>query len=153
MKTSPPGRIILTVTALAVGISIIVALLLARDDVRSYEPGTPEATAQAFIQAMFDEDVEAARNFLSAELQRECRGDDLNLWWVRNADSARFDSVDISDDTADIEVSLITTEYEPGFFPFSDHDYSSETEIELERHDGTWVITNATWPLSGCTWR
>ncbi len=118
-----------------------------------YLQNLPEATAQAYIQALFDEDSETAHGYLSTDLQAECEPGDLEPWWVRNADSASFDEVHNDGSHAEIELRLLSNEYDLGIFPFDSYDYSRETELELDRVDGEWVITDATWPLAGCTWR
>lgn len=142
---------------IGIGIVVLIALLitvaLARGDVRTYEPGTPEATAQAFIQALFDEDTETAHSYLSPGLQVRCEPEDFDTWWVNSADSASFDETRVDGDHAEIEVRLMSNDYEFGILPFDNYDYSRETELELGLLNGEWVITNATWPLAGCTWR
>jgi hypothetical protein len=148
-----PGRSILIGIGIFVALALIVALALARSNVRSYEPGTPEATAQAFIQALLDEDPETAHGFLAADLKKVCEPRDLNLWWVPHADRAVFDEVRADATHAEIEISLLSNDYEFGIFPFDNYDYSRETELELDRFDGEWLVTDATWPLAGCTWR
>ena len=151
--TATPGKPILIGIGVFVVLALLVAVALARSDVRSYAPGTPEATAQAYIQALFDEDSETAHGYLSTDLQAECEPGDLEPWWVRNADSASFDEVHNDGTHAEIELRLLSNEYDLGNFPFDSYDYSRETELELDRVDGEWVITDATWPLAGCTWR
>ncbi len=151
--SSQPGKTILIAIGVVVATAILIALAMAGGDVREYEEGTPERVAQAFIQALFDEDVDTARTYLAAELQDQCAPHDLDLWWVHDADSARFEEVVVDGDHADIEVVLISTDYEPVILPFDNYDYSADTELELERRSGTWEITHATWPLAGCTWR
>lgn len=146
-----------TPVLIGIGIFVVLALLvtiaLAGRNVRSYDPGTPESVAQAYIQALFDEDPEAAYGYLSTDLQDRCKPHDLDTWWARQAESASFDEVRINGDHADIELRLLSTEFDMGIFPFDNYDYSLETELELDRLGGEWVITNATWPLAGCIWR
>lgn len=148
-----PGTPWLIGVGVFVVLAIIVTLALAGSRLRSYEEGTPEATAQAFIQALFDEDPEAAHVYLSADLQERCDPDDIDLWWVQSSDSASFEDVKINGDHADIELRLQARQYDLGLFPFDFYDWDRETELELDRIDDEWVITNATWPLAGCIWR
>ena len=153
-EASPkPGTPILIGISIVVLIALLVTVALARGDVRTYEPGTPEATAQAFIQALFDEDPETAHSYLSPGLQVKCAPGDFDTWWVNSADSASFDETRVDGEHAEIEVQLVSNDYELGIFPFDNYDYSRETELELDLLNGEWVITNATWPLASCTWR
>jgi len=151
--SSKPGTPILLGIGILVLLALLVALAVAGSNVRTYEAGTPEAAAQAYIQALFDGDTHAGHGYLSEDLQRECEPWDLELWWVRHSDSASFDEVRIDGDHAAIELRLVSSDYEVGVFPFDNYDYSQETELELDRFDGEWLITDATWPLAGCTWR
>lgn len=151
--SSMPGRPILIGIGVFVVLSVIVTLALAGANVRTYAAGTPEATAQAYIQALFDEDPETAHGYLSQDLQTKCEPDDLELWWARRADSASFDEIRSDGDHAEIELRLVSSDYDLGIFLFDSYDYSRETELELDRRNGEWVITDATWPLAGCTWR
>lgn len=148
-----PGTPILIGIGVLVAVAVLVILALAGSDVRAYEPDTPQAAAQAYIQALFDDDPRTAYSHLSADLQSQCRPNDLDLWWVRRADSASFDEVRTDGDHAEIELRLMSSDYDRGIFPFDNYDHSRETELELDRVDGEWVITDATWPLAGCTWR
>ncbi len=154
MKTTKalnPGTPILIGITIVVVLALLVTLALAGGDVRTYEPGTPEATAQAYVQALFDEDREAAYALLSPEIQERCSELDLDLWWVRDSDSASFDEVRVDDGHAEIELRLVSTD--SGIFPFDNYDYSRETELELDLIDGEWLVSDATWPLAGCIWR
>jgi len=148
-----PGKSILFGIGIFVAIAAIVAVALSNSNVRSYESDTPEATAQAYIQALFDENPETAHSYLSDHLKSVCKPRDLEMWWVRNADSATFDEVRSDGSHAEIELSLLSSDYDLGLFPFDNYDYSRETELELDLINGEWVITEATWPLAGCTWR
>ncbi len=148
-----PGRAVLVAIGVIVAVAVLVSLAIARNDVRQYDEGTPEAVAQAFIQALLNEDIDTARSYLSSELQDQCRPHDLDLWWIRQADSARFEEVVVTGDQADIEVILVSTDYEPVVFAYDNYDYSTDTELELELRSGKWEITHAAWPFTGCTWR
>lgn len=153
-KTSRmPGTPILIGIGLLVVLAAVVAIALTGDSIRAYGPGTPEATAQAYVQALFEEDIDKAHGYLSHDLQTKCDPEDLDLWWVRDADSATFDEIRRDGEHAEIELRLKSRDYDLGIFLFDSYDYSQETELELDRLDGEWVITDATWPLAGCNWR
>ncbi len=151
--SSMPGQPILIGIGVFVLLAILVAFALAGSAVRSYEPGTPEAAAQAYIQALFDEDHETAYSFLSDDLKSRCEPGDLEIWWVRDADSATFDEVRSDGSHTEIELSLLSSDYDLELFPFDNYDYSHETELELDRFGDEWLVTDATWPLAGCNWR
>jgi hypothetical protein len=54
--------------------SIIVALM---QRVEPLPEGTPERAVQLYLEAIADGDLEAARDFLSAELKERCLVEDL----------------------------------------------------------------------------
>jgi len=150
---SKPGTPILIGIGVFVAIAIVVALVLAGTNVRTYAPDTPEAVAQAYFQALFDGDTNAAHDYLSADLKAQCEPSDLDMWWIHNGQSVSFDEVRITGDHAAIELRLLSTDFDMGIFPFEDYGYSHEAELELDRFHGKWEISDATWPLAGCNWR
>jgi hypothetical protein len=151
--TMKPGTPILVGIGVFVAIALVVALALAGSNVRTYASDTPEAVAQAYFQALFDEDTDAAYDYLSAGLKAECEPSDLDMWWIHDAQSVSFDGVRVTGNHAAIELRLLSTDFDMGIFPFEDYENSLESELELDRTHGEWKITDATWPLAGCTWR
>lgn len=143
-----PGSSVLIGIGIAVALLIIVALALSQRGLQRFDPGTPEAAAQAYVQALFDEDYETAHTYLSTELQAQCRSDELRVYGLQ--DAATFDEVRRDGDRAEIELRLTDTKYYPGLYPFDDYRWSTETELVLERIDGTWQITDAAWPVYRC---
>lgn len=147
-KTGTPGTPILIGIGIAVGLAVLIALALSGRGLQRYDPDSPEAAAQAYIQALFDEDFDEARRYLSDDLQSRCRGVDLRLSGLE--DTATFDEVRGDGDHAEIELRLSDSAVFPGEFPFRDYDWSTDTELELERIDGVWRITRAAWPVFRC---
>ena len=151
-RTSP-GTPILVGASVVVVLALLAMLALSRSSTRSYGPDTPEAAAQGYLQAVFDDDTDLAHTYLSSELRTKCSSHDFDWWWAHQADSATFEEVRVEGDHAEIELRLTSNDYEHDLFPFPDYNHSRETELELDRIEGGWVITDATWPLAGCTWR
>jgi hypothetical protein len=147
-ETRAPGTPILIGIGVAVALAIIVVLALSGRGLQKFDAASPEAAAQAYIQALFDEDFAEARGHLSDELQSRCRGVDLRISGLE--DTATFDEVRLDGDHAEIELRLSESEIFPAEFPFRDYNWSTDTELELDRIDGVWRITRAAWPVFRC---
>lgn len=140
----------------AAGILIVVAIiataLLGGSDVTSYPPGTPEAAAQTYLQALFAADYEVAHGLLTPQLEAQCEAHDLRFDRESDMDRAVFDEVRVRGDTAVIDVSLRWMEYSPDpLVPLPSNEIDSR--LVLERIDGEWRIASADWPLFSCEWR
>jgi hypothetical protein len=120
--TMKPGTPILIGICVFVAIALVVALALAGSNVRTYAPDTPEAVAQAYFQALFDENTNAAHDYLSADLKAECGPNDLDVWWIHDAQSVSFDEVRTTGNHAAIELRLFSTDFDMGIFPFEDYE-------------------------------
>lgn len=147
-ESRPPGTAILIGIGIIIVLAIIIALALAGRGLQEFEAGSPEATAQAYIQALFDDDFDEAVGYLSEELQTRCRPGDLRASDLE--DTAIFEEVRRDGDHAEIELRLSDGESFPGDFPFDDYRWSRDTELELDRIDGVWRITWAAWPVYRC---
>ncbi len=148
-RTSPP-TIFLVVVGSALAAIFVSGLVLGRSRSTQFTPGSPEAVAQDFLQAVFDNDVEAAHSLLTPELQDECPASDLGLLNSREPTVAVFDDVRISGDVATVTVELRSVDYlAEGIFP--DFDVWGRTaSIRLDRSDNEWRVANASHPLMTC---
>lgn len=143
-----PGSTLLMGIGIGIVLLTIVALALSRRGLQQFDPDSAEATAQSYLQALFDEDHETAHSYLSEELQAQCPPEELRIY--SGQDVAVFEDVSLDGNRAEIELRLTDSEYYPGIFPFDDYRWATETELVLERIDGTWVITDAAWPVYRC---
>ncbi len=133
-------------------VAIIATALLGGSDVTEYAPGTPEAAAQTYLQALFAADYEVAHGLLTPQLQAQCDAHDLLFDRESDMDRAVFDKVTVRGDTTVIDVSLRWMEYSPDpLVPLASNEV--ETRLVLERIDGEWRVASADWPLFGCEWR
>jgi hypothetical protein len=148
LGTRSPGTPILIGIAIVVVLAIIIALALSERGIEHFEAGSPEATAQAYIQALFDDDFDEAYGYLSDDLQAGCRRADLSAPGLE--DTATFEEVRRDGDHAEIELRLGEADFFPGDFPFDNYDWSRRTELELDRIDGVWRVTFAAWPVFRC---
>ncbi len=132
-----PGARILAGAAILIVVAVVVAAVLADSRTRKFDAGTPEAAAQAYIQALFDGEEDEAHALLTPELQWQCDVDELARGLAFGAEVAIFDDVNVDGDRAEIIVVL-------------DSGFSRETRLVLERRDGRWLIADAEWLLNRC---
>ena len=148
-----PGTRVLLLAGAVIVIAIILAAIFSNGRVQSFDPGTPEAVAQAYVQAIFDNDSFAAYALLAPELQDECDRHDLIPPWAIGASHARFRAVRIDGDRAVIDVELRDIDVSVSPFGIDDHRDTKSNELELEHRQSDWLITYAAWPIYGCPGR
>lgn len=105
------------------------------------DSATPEGTVQAFLQAIDDNDFEAARNQLSPSLQEECSTADIASAGPYESFTATLGDVEEFEDETIVHISLRLGDgssldgytFDPG--PY-----------RLQRESGVWGITEIGWP-------
>jgi hypothetical protein len=145
-----PGAGWLAAIGLGLAGALVAAFVLGGPGVSEYPPDTPEAAAQAYIQALFDGDGLAARDLVVPEHRFRCRSGLIEPVMGGEAMSATFVSVDIEAERAVIEVRISGERFEPD--PFS-YEFREDSRLILEHRDGVWLVADADWPLDECGWR
>jgi hypothetical protein len=127
-----------------------VVLLLGPPAVVEYEPGSPEAAAQSYVQALLDGDYDLAFDLLSPALRTDCRPHELAAELdVESLGSVVFTEVTVTGDRATIAVRLTPSVSGPGLVPGDPEEV--DTRLVLQSADGGWVVVAADGPLYGCT--
>ena len=145
-----PGTAALVTIGVVLVAAVAAIALLAGRDVVDYAPGTPEATAQAYIQALFDRDYETADALLSPTARARCPSFDTEFNDTRTG-AATFEQVRRYDDRIVIDILLTGARFEPGPFPIEED--RIETELSLRQIDGEWRIIAGEWPFDRCARR
>ena len=135
----------------AVGATIAIGLVISGVLVATRSPellglGTPEGTAQRYLQAVFDDEPEAAEAFLSTDLRGRCL-DELDDAGTNNNSRAVLLDTTTSDDSAVVKVE-ITRYSDPS--PFETSEYSFDIKLVLSRMADGWEISEAPWPVEYC---
>ena len=133
-------------------VAIIGIALLAGSDVTEYDPGTPEAAAQNYLQALIDEDYTTAHALLSPRLQIRCRDYELSREYGPEMDRVVFEDVRHLDTSTVITLRITTLGYSAEPLPSVMRD-EIDSRLVLEQFDGDWRIVDADWPLDYCDWR
>ena len=151
----PEGTTVLVVGALVLLTALVAGLVLSVRDTTRYPDGSPEAVAQSYVQALFDDDPAEARRYLAPELAAECHAHEPSSWWIRSGDSVRFSEARGEDDRAEIRMTMASVEgVDPLDLPIDGASTSTrEAQLVLVRRDGTWVIVDSDVGLHGCNRR
>ena len=125
-----PLIVLLVVVALTV-----VALL--REPV-ALDPTTPEGTVQVYLQALADNDYEAALQLTTAEIQQSCTPQDVSESFYYDSFTATLGETFEMGTVTVVEVAINQTDVglSSGYFE----------QIELTDEEGDWAITGDPWP-------
>jgi predicted nicotinamide N-methyase len=144
--TQVRSRAVLWVAAWAFLVIIVaVAIVAATRSPSEFEAGTPEAAAQAYLQALLDGDERTAHGHLSEQLQTRCSVTELRHAWrpeslrITLTDTVRFD------DTAEVELIVIEGSTDP-FGGGGEYDIT----LVMQHTENAWVISEAPWPIEYC---
>ncbi len=128
-----------------VGVLVVVALVAAGvlRETPELDPSTPEGTVQAYLQAVFDGDDEAASALIESKCDTKAN---LGPGSPVEGVSASLKSVE-GDDT---QATVVVTMSQPTQDPFGG---LSEWEewFNLLNRDGTWLIQEPVWPYYAVT--
>jgi hypothetical protein len=141
--------VLLIVGAAIAGALVVGAVLASR--ATEFPDGSPEATAQGYLQAMLDDDERTARSYLAPEVADDC--DPIShAYSFRSADTVRFVAVAVADGRAEIELEFsFSSDYEPFEFPIDEPWRSPrDARLELEQRNNKWVVVGATWIPDAC---
>jgi hypothetical protein len=129
---------------------IAVAVVLALQPPVELDQTTPEGTAQGYIQAMLDRDVNRSFAHMSDEPTRRCdhtnAHDSLRFGL---ADEARIVVLDtrVTGDEATVRVEVTET-CGTGILTFETHSFKEPPSME-RRGDG-WAMAKPPWPIHEC---
>ncbi|MBT5773431.1 MAG: hypothetical protein HOH95_03540 [Dehalococcoidia bacterium] len=122
--------------------SVVVALTLG-DTETVFDPGTPEATVQAYFRAIQDGDAEASAALFTAELQGRCSTEELRRSYQHQEDfSVRIRDTTVRMGVTEIDVRIAIS---GGDSPFG-NGYDMDQLILLVQEDGEWRIMESPWP-------
>ena len=142
-----PGTALL-LGAGAITLAVVIGIALMGSDVAHYPAGTPEAAAQAYLQAQLDDDLNAAHALLAPRLQSRCRPYELGSPFDGGSYRAVFEEVDEDGAEVVITVRIESTGYSDRLPLPAVEEYMSQ--LVLEQFDGEWRIVHAEWPLETC---
>lgn len=140
-----PERVLLLLVAGIVVLAVVAGVVSALRPVSEFELGTPEATVQAFLQAVFEGDEEAAEGYLAAA--SGCDASDIERARTDNSSRVVLRESDIEDRSARVTVEIVSSSDDG---PFDVDEYSQRRTYDLVRESGEWRLSDAPWPLFSC---
>lgn len=121
-------------------------------DEASFNPGSPEAVVQDYLNALDSEDFESAYQALSPELRAECAVDEMfggRIAWNQDVIDGRITLEDTQElgDTTFVTVKIARLS---GGGLFGPSEYDFEERFALKQFDGRWKFSQEPWPFPGC---
>jgi len=144
MSMDRHSRIVLMVIGAITVALIAVAIVVAVQSPKEFDPGTPEGIAQAYYQAILDEDADLALSYIDQDLVAECS---IHEFRYVTPDSARVVIEQTEIDGTDAMVDVVITETW-GQGPFGGGSNTFEETLSMTRSGETWMITRVPWPVA-----
>lgn len=140
-----PERVLLIVVGGIVVLAVVAGVVAALRPVEDFEPGTPEASVQGFLRAVFEGDEEAAEGYLATD--SECSASDVEE--ARTTGSARvvLRESDTENGTAHVSVEIVSSSRGG---PFEVDEYSRNRTFDLVQEGDEWRLDRVPWPLFSC---
>lgn len=144
MKGVTRSGIVLAAIVAVIAVIVALALVLAVQPPKSFDPGTPEATVQGYFQAVVDRSRLDVERFMTPDLVERC-GAALNQ--NRDTpDSLRVVIVDTESDVRHVAVTVEITERSTASL-FLGESYTFQESLVLERIGDVWLIAEVPWPI------
>ena len=133
-------------------LAVVAGLVLAVTGTPRYAEGTPERTAQRYLEALVDDQPGRARQHLAPELAARCEPGEPRAWYPWVSGSIRFADVRTSDGRVEIGLELSEVEpLDPFELPLDDRRlHVRHAELTLEQRNGEWLIIEAAPAINGC---
>lgn len=140
------NRILAIALGVIILLAIIAAVVSAGRPVAQLEPGSPEATVQAYVDAALDGRNDEAARWLDPA--GECTAEHLERAGTYTMAPTRMVLVDstVTGETATVRVELVSG----SGGPFDSSEYREQHTYRLTRTNGTWLLTGTPWPLYEC---
>lgn len=143
-KSGPDRTLLALLAALAVLVTVALAVVFTRGNPAPLDAATPAGVVQRYAQAAIGGDETAASAYLTEAARKRCgageRGgmDRLRVTLAGTTERA---------DSADVKVLISVFE---GGGPFGSSEYQVEDVFDLVRTADTWLIDRAPWQLTVC---
>lgn len=140
---SRPGLVLAVVVGLVVGLAVLTEVLTSSPPTADEDPASPAGVARAYVEALLDEDHEAAAELLVAD--GPCDATDVERAYRPDVDRVVLLDTEIEGDEARVEIELVVRDG-----PFSAFASTERHTVELASTDVGWRIRGRPWPLFEC---
>lgn len=145
LSSMKPERVLLYVVGGIVLLAVTAGVVAALRPAPEFEPGTPEAAVQGYVQAVFERDGPAAETFLASDSR--CDVDDIERGLTDESARVVLRDSEVEDGTARVRVEFV---YSSADGPFDAYEYSQERTFRLVREGEEWRLTGEPWPAFPC---
>ena len=147
-STEKPSKLPLVIVGACVVVAVLITVVLvAIRGPATFEPGTPEATLQAFINAGLDADEDTLLALMTEESAASCRQEfderHYGRFFYDDDVRAQLDEMEITGSRADATVIFRRSSSND---PFDTSTWSSTESFRLQLEAGEWRIDRAEWP-------
>jgi hypothetical protein len=143
-QRTPDRTIPAILAAIAVLVIVALAVVFTRGQPAALDQGTPAGVVQRYSAAVIAGDETAAAAYLSDSAKNACGTGEQPA-----ADNLRVTLVSTTERADSADVKVLITAAEPGG-PFGSSEYQTDAVFDLVHAGGTWLISNAPWPLTVC---
>ena len=146
MNTAPgSSRLLLWMGVALVALVVLATAITLLRGPAEFEPGTPEAVVQAYIEAVLDEDPDDAWELLTPRLQGRCDPEDLEPRYRR----ARQGGITLIETRERENTAVVELEFNAASDdgPFDVYEYSYRERFDLRLVDGEWRVSDVPWPF------
>ncbi len=139
--------------AAVLGLLLIASVVAAvMQNETEFTPGSPEAAIQAYLRALDEDDLQAAYDSLSSELQERCSIEDMfggrdSEWW--RLDDSRITLADTRTVGDTTFVTVRIAQFRHGG-PFDSSEYAFDEKFALKQFGEPWKFSENPWPRFSC---
>jgi hypothetical protein len=143
MAGTTRSGMVLGILGALVAVLVVIAIVLAVQPPEQFDPGTPEATVQDYLQAVSDGGQAEVALLMTPELLERCGTDLIQLQYSPESFRAVILDTDPFGDRTAVTVE-ITQGSGRGLFGDS---WSFEETLIVEQDGAEWLIAEAPWPI------
>lgn len=140
-----PEKVLLYVVGGILLVAVAAGVVSALRPAPEFEPGTPEAAVQGYLQAVFEREETEAEAFLASDSR--CGADDIERAMTEESARVVLRDSEVGDGTARVRVEIV---HSSAGGPFETYEYTQERTFRLVREDEEWRLTGEPWPVFSC---
>lgn len=144
--SSRAGKILAAAVAGLLLLAVVAAGVSAVRDTTKFPAGSPEATVQGYLEAVFEQDFDAAVTYLDAGTR--CTATDFPRFYPN--DATRVVHRDSRGDAAQGRVFVHVDIINGDGGPFGQDGWTDQQTFEVTGGGDTWRIAGMPWPLAEC---
>lgn len=144
--SSRAGKILAAAVAGLLLLAVVAGVISAVRDTPRFPAGSPEATVQSYLEAVFDQDFDKAMTYLAEDTP--CTVNNFPTYYPNDATRVvhRDSRVDAANGRVFVHVDVINGDGGP----FGQDGWTDQQTFEVTGSGDTWHISGVPWPLGDC---